>query len=175
MDIDKWAKLEDRLKKLLTILILIVFLVPLGCNSSSQAGKSGENSAAHKIMVQDDTGKNVRLSEFHGKKVVAVFWATWCPACRQAVPHLNKVTPMFNKEGAEVLAISGDMDKNQAKKYFGKFKPSNMKLMFDSAGHARNQLGIPGIPTCVVFNPKGAIVDVSIGCNVDRLMQTVRN
>ncbi len=36
------------------------------------------------------------------------FWATWCPPCRQSIPHLNDIYKKYKDRGLQVLAISNE-------------------------------------------------------------------
>ena len=54
-------------------------------------------------------GKPVRLSDFKGKKVVLVFWATWCPDCRAEVPQLKAM--MASPKAKDVVFVSVSFDR----------------------------------------------------------------
>jgi thiol-disulfide isomerase/thioredoxin len=51
-------------------------------------------------------GEPVELSAVRGKKVVVVeFWATWCPPCRESIPHLTELQKKYKE-----VAIVGVTD-----------------------------------------------------------------
>src|SRR5882724_9833987 len=52
----------------------------------------------------DDSGGLHRVSELQGKAVILDFWATFCPPCREEIPHLNS---LIAKHGADNLTIVG--------------------------------------------------------------------
>ena len=54
-------------------------------------------------------GQTVRLEQLRGRPIVAVFWATWCAACRRELPHLNRLA----REAPEV-AVLGLSDEPEA-------------------------------------------------------------
>lgn len=45
-------------------------------------------TAAPDFTLNDLSDKSVKLSDFRGKTVVLVFWASWCPDCRAEIPQL---------------------------------------------------------------------------------------
>src|SRR5699024_3106671 len=45
-------------------------------------------------------GGKVKLSELRGEKVMSNYWATWCPACREEMPDIQKFHE--NEEGTIV-------------------------------------------------------------------------
>ena len=49
-------------------------------------------------------GGDQKLKDLAGKVVVLDFWATYCPPCREQIPHLNA---LLAKHGGENLAIVG--------------------------------------------------------------------
>ena len=46
------------------------------------------------FTVKDIDGKSHKLSDYHGRDVLVVFWATWCPACNSEISHLIKLRKM---------------------------------------------------------------------------------
>jgi thiol-disulfide isomerase/thioredoxin len=52
----------------------------------------------------DDKGGIHKVSELQGKAVILDFWATFCPPCRDEIPHLNS---LLAKNGADNLTVIG--------------------------------------------------------------------
>ena len=71
----------------------------------------------------------IRLSELKGKLVIVDIWGTWCPPCRQEIPHFVKLQETFaddldiigvnyeNGEGEEILAKIRDFAAEQSMNY----------------------------------------------------------
>lgn len=53
--------------------------------------------------------KMVNFSAFHGSLVIANFWATWCPGCREELPALQ-VLANRRIPGLEIIAIAADRE-----------------------------------------------------------------
>ena len=45
---------------------------------------------APNFTIESENGKTKQLSDLKGKVVWINFFATWCPPCRQELPHLQK-------------------------------------------------------------------------------------
>ncbi len=62
-------------------------------------------------------GKTITLESLAGKVVLIDFWATWCPPCRRALPHLQKMAQEFAGQPFVLLSISLDPDEGKWKSY----------------------------------------------------------
>ncbi|MFA6186599.1 MAG: TlpA disulfide reductase family protein [Phycisphaerae bacterium] len=60
------------------------------------------------FTVTDITGKTQKLSDYRGKEVMVVFWATWCMPCQQEIPHLIALRDIFSTDKLAILAISNE-------------------------------------------------------------------
>jgi peroxiredoxin len=60
------------------------------------------------LALDDLDGKEHRLSEFHGKRVLINFWASWCAPCLSEMPALQAAQHKFGDQGAIVLGIAMD-------------------------------------------------------------------
>jgi cytochrome c biogenesis protein CcmG/thiol:disulfide interchange protein DsbE len=60
-------------------------------------------------------GSRFSLAENAGKVVVLNFWASWCAPCREEMPALDAYYRRHRGEGLEVIAISMDNPKDEAK------------------------------------------------------------
>lgn len=97
-----------------------------------------------------------------GKIYVVEFWATWCPPCRESIPHLTEIQKHYKDKGVVVLGISSES--------VGTVKPFVEKMTdkmeyivaVDTEGsvgkgymEAYNQ---NGIPTAFLVDGKGNVV-----------------
>lgn len=59
------------------------------------------------FTVKSLDGKEIKLSDYAGKEVVVVFWASWCGYCVQKIPHLN-ILQADMKDDVVVIGISSE-------------------------------------------------------------------
>jgi peroxiredoxin len=113
------------------------------------------------FTVQDINGKPVKLSDYRGKNVMVVFWATWCLPCMQEVPHLKALREIMDSNSLAILAISNEpqpLIKSTA-------ESKNMNYTVISC---QDQLpepfsGIRGFPTSFFIRPDGTLKLVAEG------------
>ena len=85
--------------------ILVLFAMPsYRQGEASIAGKTAED------FPVEIAGKPGHLSDFKGKIVVLIFWATWCPPCVEETPSLNRLHQYIASRGGLVLGVSIDED-----------------------------------------------------------------
>ena len=69
--------------------------------------EDGNENSSIEFNLQDQYGNFHRLSEYRGKNVILVFWATWCTDCMEEVPDLERLYLEYKEEGKEDLVILG--------------------------------------------------------------------
>jgi peroxiredoxin len=72
------------------------------------AFESWSGKSAPDFTVKGIDGKGHKLSDYHGRNLLVVFWATWCPACKLEIPHLIELRKMYSEDALEILAISNE-------------------------------------------------------------------
>jgi thiol-disulfide isomerase/thioredoxin len=65
-------------------------------------------------------GQNIALDDLKGKVVLIDFWATWCPPCREALPHVRDIAKKFQGQPLVVLSVSLDSDEQKWKDFIAK-------------------------------------------------------
>jgi peroxiredoxin len=71
---------------------------------------------APEISGVDLDGHAMSLSEYRGKVVLLVFWASWCGPCMADVPHEKELFERFKGRPFTIVGINGDTTLNAAQK-----------------------------------------------------------
>jgi len=118
------------------------------------AGWSGK--AAPDFAVSDIEGRQHRLSDYRGRDVLVVFWATWCPACKMEIPHLVDLRETFEADELAILAISNETAEHL--KQFAASAAINYSVVaLDSGGLSSPFADVRSIPTTFFIDRNGII------------------
>ena len=73
---------------------------------------AGAATAPRGAWTQPD-GRRAGLEDLRGQVVVLDFWATYCPPCRDEIPHLVRLQKQFGPKGLKVvgLNVGGEEDR----------------------------------------------------------------
>jgi peroxiredoxin len=63
---------------------------------------------AEDFSFQDINAMQHKLSDYRGKNVLVIFWATWCAPCHVEIPHLVELRNTIGEDELEILAISNE-------------------------------------------------------------------
>ncbi|MGH7379101.1 MAG: peroxiredoxin family protein [Candidatus Methylomirabilales bacterium] len=101
-------------------LLLAAWLLALAMTGQARADKTLEplrdpkarpevGALAPDFVLPNLDGQQVRLSDFRGRNAVLVmFWASWCPSCREEAPTNRRAHALYRDRGLEFLAVSID-------------------------------------------------------------------
>lgn len=130
----------------------------LSGGGGSAATGGAESDRPVDFTLLDLDGRPVALSRFLGKKpVLLVFWATWCPECKAAIPEINAMTtgPLAGK-----LQILGLDFRESREKVASAVKARGVRypVLLDLRGQAARAYGVVGIPTYILIDRRGKMV-----------------
>lgn len=107
-------------------------------------------------------GDPLDLAAGKGKQVYVVeFWATWCPPCRESIPHLTDLQKRFKDKGVVFVGIS-DETEAKVKPFVEKMGDKmNYVVALDSSRKTSEAYmgayGQNGIPTAFVVDKQGRV------------------
>jgi peroxiredoxin len=133
-------------------------------SSPDSAGSATEQDWAG-VQVPDLTltsleGETLRLSELQGRRLVLDFWATWCPPCRQEIPHFIQLAEENPREDLLIIGISSE-DADTLKDFVSK---QNVNYPIVSTNGLPEPFDrIEAIPTTFFIDRRGIIQEVIVG------------
>jgi len=110
------------------------------------------------FTLKDLDGKEHRLSDYRGKNVMLVFWATWCVYCTMEVPHLRALDNIINKNGypMKILSISDYNETEQQTRIFAEKNKMNYTVLLNKA-YLPRPFVVDSLPTSFFIDPEGKI------------------
>ncbi len=73
--------------------------------------------AVPNIILPDNSGKDIDLSELTSEKVLILFYASWCTHCQTMIPQIKELYDNSTRKELEVLAVSLDTNKIEWAKF----------------------------------------------------------
>ena len=138
---------------------VLLVLGAAGAGLSFGAVDVGAQAPAIRI-VQWLRGEPISLADGRGKTIFVVeFWATWCPPCKESIPHLNDLQREFADRGVVVIGIT-DEAPAVAAPFVAKHERMNYRVACDdgrstTSAYMRRDMGIPH---AFVVDKRGVVV-----------------
>ncbi|WP_100404853.1 TlpA disulfide reductase family protein [Bacillus solitudinis] len=127
--------------------------------ASVQQGVQVGNEAAP-FQLKTLRGKEVSLSDFIGQPVVINFFATWCGPCQEEMPIIVEMEKRLSAKGVAFLAVnmtSQEENKKEIQPFLNHFR-APFDVLLDEEGDVMEQYQMIGIPTTIVIDEKGVII-----------------
>jgi peroxiredoxin len=139
----------------LGLLALLAFSLG-GCESAPPPIGKRVGDQAPEVSGEDVDGKIIRLSDYKGKVVLLDFWGTWCPPCRQLIPHeIQKVTKDYKDRPFALIGIASD-DPATLKEFLA-VRPLPWPNIVDATKLIVNDWGVDVFPTFVLIDHHGIV------------------
>jgi thiol-disulfide isomerase/thioredoxin len=126
------------------------------------------------MQLTDIDGKVHKLSEYKGKDVLVVFWATWCPPCNMEVPGLIKLRKTNSADKLQILAISSEQGGIETVREFVDKKEINYTTIWTR----HNELPAPfvhttDLPTAFFIDKQGNFKLITAGMMDEESVQGI--
>ena len=135
---------------------------PSGAALSSGFFKVRDRKMAPDFVLDDATGKPVRLSELRGKVVLLNFWATWCAPCGIEIPWFIEFQKAHQDAGFATLGVSLDEDGWDAVRPYIDKRKVNYPVMVGNDDLAQ-QYGAAALPMTFIIDKSGRIAATYAG------------
>ena len=170
-------------KVMFTGLSLLSLVILMACSEETkksqgaqQSPKQQQQTPVQQIAVGKDApdftlqsmdGKEVKLSDYKGKKVYLKFWASWCGPCRKSMPELMELAakPDRDFEILSVIApgIQGEKTVEQFPQWFQEQGYKDIPVLYDTKATTFQAYQIRSIPTEYLIDSQGKIGKIQFG------------
>jgi thiol-disulfide isomerase/thioredoxin len=151
------------------------------------AGTEAAKKAAGSLRRLDLVGKTLALkgmglqnetvdtTQYRGKTVLVVFWASWASPFKAELPELRKVAEKYRDRGLEVIGVSLDNERADVDAFL-KDNPLAWPQIFEGGGlegRLAIEYGITSVPTLFLADSQGKVVNrhIRTAADVDRQLE----
>ena len=140
------------------IAVFVVMAMPdwFAQRGASKATDVREDKAPD-FTLKDIQGGKFTLSDQWGKPVLLVFGTTWCPSCREEIPHLKDIYASYAKIGLIMVNIDIQESRDKVSRYADKYELP-YRLLLDENGAVSDMYGIRGVPAMILLDEAGMII-----------------
>jgi len=143
-----------------------------GCRSQWAPSASRLLGAqAPNFVLPNLAGEKVELASLTGKKpTLLVFWATWCPTCKEEIPILNEWSQKFPDLTILGIDVQESRERVQA---FAQKQKIQYPILLDEEGEVAQQYGLVGIPAAILLAKGGKVIyyGFALPRNIERLIE----
>jgi len=173
--------------KLLQLFIIALLACATGLNAAPSEDlfeKMGivrphEEKPAPDFSLHTLDGQPVKLSQFKGKPVLLNFWATWCEACKEEMPSMQRLHDRLAKAGVQVVAVSIDRKNQDRVQDFVSSRGLTFPILLDQKQEVRKKYFIMGLPTSYLIGSDFKLKGYASGArawdhpDIEKILQTL--
>ena len=132
------------------------------------AASHGEAAAPAGAWTQLD-GRRATLEDMRGQVVILDFWATYCPPCREEIPHLVRLQKQFGPQGLKVIGLNvgGEEDRPKVPEFVKLYKIQYQLADPEDETVGRFLADDDRIPQTFVIDRQGRLIEHVVGFDDD--------
>ncbi|MCY2962610.1 MAG: TlpA disulfide reductase family protein [Planctomycetota bacterium] len=128
-----------------------------------------EDPGEFDFELTDVSGEPIRKSDFEGKVLIVDIWGTWCPPCRNEIPHFKALHETYGSKGLAIVGLNSERGPPDAQAQSVRDYKSRAGIPYRCAiitDKVLNQISpFEGFPTTLFFDRKGKLRLKVVGYN----------
>lgn len=152
------------------VVLFIISLYPSG-SSSAPSYPFCSSFGIQRVQVKWEAppfslksldGRQVALSDFRGKPIMLIFWATWCGSCTDELPVMDKFT-VGKRDQLTILTAAIDGERETKVQRFVKKEKITLPVLLDLKERLARAYGVTMIPATFFIDRDGLIIGMIRG------------
>jgi peroxiredoxin len=162
--------LKNRILPAVAITAVLVGLIAVAYSGGYEQGAASHSAPPRvevsPVVLPRADGGTFDSKELRGKSpVVLNFFATWCPACREELPHLIELYKQHQSEGLKVFAVT--TEDSATAMHFAKEVSLPFPILIDSDGAVSLRFQATSIPVTAVLDKQGRAAGMAQGYSTE--------
>lgn len=151
------------MKSVLGFLAALVLMTSAGCANAGFFDHPLIGKKAPDIKLNALSGGPVTLEQARAEgKAIYLFWATWCPHCREQLKAVSARKEEFATNGVKIVLINVGEDRNTVAKFI-EAKKIDLTVLLDINSDASELYQVSGIPMVVLIGADGIVREAGHG------------
>jgi peroxiredoxin len=121
-----------------------------------------EKKAAPTFYLKTIDGKVLGLSDFKGKAILVTFWLSYCEACKEDIPAVEKLAASKKDQFTFITIVSDGEKERRIRGVVEKYKLT-APVLLDLKEKISHAYGVTMAPTSFVIDPEGFMVGKIVG------------
>lgn len=116
------------------------------------------------LQGKDVTGRAVDLAQYRKKLVLVHYWATWCEPCKAELATLKELQAKYGNQGFDLIGVSLDTNPEELASFLKQNRLPWAQIVEPGGldGRLANELGVLTLPTMILVDEQGKVVDRNI-------------
>ncbi|MBX9792166.1 MAG: redoxin family protein [Pirellulales bacterium] len=136
-------------------------------SAAKAAGAKARLESVGKPLVlrgADLQGRKFDIGQFRGKVVLVQYWATWCEPAKADMALLKELQAKYAKSGFTVIGVNLDNQRASLDEFLKTNRLPWLQIFEPGGldGRLANEMGILTLPTMLLIDEKGNVVDRNI-------------
>jgi len=147
---------------MLGLLAALVIFLTAGLRPVRAASQEYGAPKVPDFSILANDGQTYTPYYLKGNVVLIMFWATWCPYCRKAIPHMNQFASEYANAPFTLLGICGSKDPAAWRDYIQQHQ-LRWPQYLDSNLHVAHLFQAHGVPNFFLIDKDGYLVAHWVG------------
>jgi thiol-disulfide isomerase/thioredoxin len=140
-------------------------------NAAQASVKSSAKSAPEISATKWFNTDSFSLADNSDKIVVVEFWATWCPPCRQSIPHLKELSENYKDKNVVFVSLSNE-PASTIESFMEKIE---MPWIIGAGSNSGKDYKVSGIPKAFIVKDNRIVWDGHPMAGLDKKLEKVVN